>query len=260
MPTSWWDEPAPSRFKNIHTIRELIRKADPDIRCLIHAGLHRELMDDVDIWSTGMWQWDEAREVAPEIVNRGIDLWWYNTPNLGCDPVVDLLSTRLLFWSMWKYRIKGGLHWTADAYWYFGKLGTLSQLGETTDCWWSNGQTEDIGGGSYTYPIPGLGPDAFKKRGWQALPSIRLEAIRDGLEDYEYFALLRKLVEKAKAAGEQGEAIVQAERLLAVPPEIESDAFHAEKLTQYTKDDSLVRKHRDRLARMIERLSKKKRQ
>jgi len=253
-----WDEPAPSRFPQIHTLRELIRKADPGIRCLVHAGLHRELMDDVDIWSSGMWQWDKKRELAAEIAERGIDQWWYNVPPLGADPAIDLLWTRLFFWSTWKYQIDGALLWTVDAYWYFSKLGTMSQVENTTDCRWSKGQTEDIGGGSLTYPLPGIGEYAFKQHGWKALPSIRLEAVRDGLEDYEYFALLRKLIEKAKADGEQdADAIAAAEKLLDVPTEIESDDFHPEKLTQYTRDGSLVRRHRDRLARMIELLSER---
>ena len=111
------------------------------------------------------------------------------------------LSTRLSFWSMWKYGIQGGRPWRADAYWYFGELGTLSQLGAPTDCWWSKGQTEGLGGGSLSYPIPGLAASAFKRLGWQALPSIRLEPIRDGLEDYEYFVLLRTLVERAQTRG-----------------------------------------------------------
>jgi hypothetical protein len=44
---------------------------------------------------------------------------------------------------------------------------------------------------------------------------------------------------------------------LAVPIAIESADFAPEKLTQYTRDDSLVRAHRDRIARMIEQLSER---
>ena len=43
----------------------------------------------------------------------------------------------------------------------------------------------------------------------------QMEAIREGVEDYEYFVLLRSAVEKAKAAGRSDAALARAESLLA---------------------------------------------
>ena len=43
----------------------------------------------------------------------------------------------------------------------------------------------------------------------------QMEAIREGVEDYEYFVLLRNAVEKAKAAGRSHSSLSQAESLLA---------------------------------------------
>ena len=85
------------------------------------------------------------------------------------------------------------------------------------------------------------------------LSTIRLEAIRDGLEDHEYFVLLEKAIEKART-GEPGaktrKAIEQAEKLLDVPPDVVTS------LTEWTHDDRLMRSHRDRVARAIESFSR----
>ena len=84
------------------------------------------------------------------------------------------------------------------------------------------------------------------------LSTIRLEAVRDGLEDNEYFVLLEKAIEKAKAGkttAERDRAIAEAKKLLAVPPEVGTS------LTKWTHNDALMRQHRDQLARAIELLS-----
>lgn len=48
--------------------------------------------------------------------------------------------------------------------------------------------------------------------------SRQMEAIREGMNDYEYFAILRKLTEQAKAAGVGGEWVAKADTLLKESP------------------------------------------
>ncbi len=43
----------------------------------------------------------------------------------------------------------------------------------------------------------------------------QMEAVRESVEDYEYFVMLRKAVEKAKASGRSAAAIRTAEKLLS---------------------------------------------
>ena len=79
--------------------------------------------------------------------------------------------------------------------------------------------------------------------------SIRWEMLRDGVEDYEYFAILKRLL------AERGTSLSPAERqqyeaLLQVPAAVSAD------LTRFTADPAPIEMHRDQLARAIEALGR----
>ena len=80
------------------------------------------------------------------------------------------------------------------------------------------------------------------------IDSIRWEHLRDGIEDYEYLCMLRRLVE-AQAGRLPATLESEARQLLVVPDTITST------LTEFTADGEPIEKHRDQVARMIERLS-----
>jgi hypothetical protein len=74
-----------------------------------------------------------------------------------------------------------------------------------------------------------------------------MELLRDGLEDYEYMAMLERLLE------EKGETLSwwkrrRYEKLLNVPDSITED------LTTYTKDPAPIEQHRHKVAEAIEKL------
>ena len=78
--------------------------------------------------------------------------------------------------------------------------------------------------------------------------SIRWEMLRDGIEDYEYLALLARLLD-ARASG-----LTHAERrryraLLEVPETIARD------MTTFTKDPRPIEDRRHEIARAIEALT-----
>ncbi|MDH7571210.1 MAG: DUF4091 domain-containing protein, partial [Armatimonadota bacterium] len=80
------------------------------------------------------------------------------------------------------------------------------------------------------------------------IDSIRWEMLREGIEDYEYFWLLRQLVAQAKERKLPGKAIAEAEKLLEVPANVCVD------MTHFTADAQPIYAHRERIARAIERL------
>jgi hypothetical protein len=78
--------------------------------------------------------------------------------------------------------------------------------------------------------------------------SIRLEAQRDGIEDYEYLVLLKKLLAQ-KRGTLAPEQVAHYEKILEVPGEISAG------LTIYTTDPAPIVERRQELAKAIETLT-----
>lgn len=108
------------------------------------------------------------------------ELWWYgcNVPT-GPYPTyhIDdtLLSARLESWMRYEYGIVGNLYWAVDSMSWNGDY--------TSDYYTQTGSDLEAGEGLLLYPGKPYGLDT-------PLASLRLEAIRNGLEEYE---LLRSL-------------------------------------------------------------------
>ncbi len=95
------------------------------------------------------------------------------------------------------------------------------------------------GDGNLVYP----GPDG------RIYPSLRLENLRDGIEDYEYLALLERRLARFRAANphEVGR-IAKCEALLAVPRNV------AVAINDYSSDPRNLVQFREDVARAIEGL------
>ena len=72
-------------------------------------------------------------------------------------------------------------------------------------------------------------------------PSVRLEMIRDGIDDYEYFCILDRLT--------KDQPDHPARKLLSIPEDI------VQEVARYTTDPQLLRAYRRKLAEAIEELS-----
>ena len=121
---------------------------------------------------------------------KGEEVWWYVTryphyPEITLsisDPAVD---HRILFWQQKLYNVDGFLYYSVND-WYGG--------GSYQHDWGWNAKKE-VSTDSYTpYTVYGNGVLLYHGgkvgRLHEAVESIRLEQIRDGIEDYDYFTLL----------------------------------------------------------------------
>ncbi len=150
---------------------------------------------------------------------NGQDVWCY----VCCGPrgtYANLFANqscvthRQLFWQSWKYGSQGLLYWGINFWRWWGSESKY----DPATAWpnspanFGNTLTADdlVGDGFFIYPGP-KGP----------INSIRLEAIRDGLEDYEYLWLLN---EEAKCVSTEKAA--RAESLLAIPESFCKDLAH----------------------------------
>jgi hypothetical protein len=122
------------------------------------------------------------------------------------------------------------------------KSGYGTSMGEKKQ--WGNGD------GRFLYP-PRRDPNLTQTPSLdEPINSLRWENLRDGMEDYEYFWLLQQEVERVAAAKGETAAVKKARKLLKVPDDISKDTKH------FTTDPRLLLQHRDRIARMIERLQR----
>lgn len=164
------------------------------------------------------------------------------------EPAID---HRILFWQTKKINATGLLYWSTT--WWVGlepsaysskdsfPRKTLDFRGHEL---FTSNWVHVNGDGLLLYP----GDDA------EPCPSIRLEVIRDGIEDFEYLSLLEKLtadVEKIpkyqKAEGRN--VIAAAKELAEVPDDI------SKSMTEFTKEPAVIVQRRAAIGNMIEQLT-----
>ena len=123
---------------------------------------------------------------------EGKEVWWYVT-RYPHDPEITLsindesIKHRLLFWQQKLYNVDGFLYYMVND-WEDAKNWTKkyekSVGGEVVNTY---------GNGVLIYPGGAL-PEDVEKYGNDGYPgpigSLRLESVRDGVEDYDYFTLL----------------------------------------------------------------------
>jgi hypothetical protein len=188
-----------------------------------------DLYGAVDIWCPLFSL--HRREDAAKRQELGETIWTYTalcqgkpTPWWHID--FPLLNYRVPAWMAWRDGLKGILYWGGMSYWR-----------QTDDPWvqapfyTGNGQPQQgakgivfKGEGSLVYPARAVGYDGV-------VPSIRLKALRDGIEDYDYLCILQQI----------GKAAAAQERVRSL----------AETFFQWETDPAVYEEARSRLAAII---------
>jgi len=150
----------------------------------------------------------------------GNSLWFYQScASHGCNIVggqyftgwpshmIDLPATanRVMQWLAWKFRIEGELYYSMN-----------EAYGQGNDPWTNIRLFGGNGDGTLFYPGR---PDRIGGRSDIPIESIRLKLIREGMEDYEYLALLAKL-DGRQAADQYADRIVKMPYLWESRPEV----------------------------------------
>ena len=247
------DEPHPAILPFLRKAYEEIHKAVPGYPIMQTRG-PSELVGVVDIWCPLT-----PKLLSPFYAERrkaGDTLWAY----VCCSPrppyanfFVDQPATahRVLFWQVRKAGATGLLYYCVCAW------RGLPNAASGGKCFpdvpihlkdhWIHKAAKVNGDGLLVYPGRDMTP----------IPSIRLEVIRDGIEDYEYLALLSRLVAKAKTLPTSDRPpaplMRQAEELCTVPESI------SRSMTDYTADPQIVFDQRRKIADMIELLTDEQR-
>ena len=166
----------------------------------------------------------------------GKDIWLYVSGPSHPYPTLVLdypaMAARILPWMCWKAGADGLLYWSVN-YW------TKNPWEDPQNTKW--GQNAN---GSLMYP----GDDG-------PVDSIRMEALRDGMEDYEYLYLLKQVAARVKASpamsapSAQG-LVAKAEQLLAIDPKL------IESMRSYSQSSGVLQQNRAEIAGLIEALQR----
>ncbi len=132
---------------------------------------------------------DEGLEYGEVQENK--EMWTYscNFP-LWPNPTVhiddELFGSRLAFWMCYDYGFSGYLYWTT-----VGGAQGRTENKSVFSAWENASYNGTNGDANFVYPGSYYGIDG-------PVPTIRLESLRDGLEEYEYFYLLDNLYSEMK--------------------------------------------------------------
>ncbi|MBT3376440.1 MAG: DUF4091 domain-containing protein [Lentisphaerae bacterium] len=250
------DEPITEAYPFVRSVYELVRQAAPDYPLLqtVNHDPPEALVGCVDIWCPLTSRLDQDAEFYRARRAAGDAVWAY----VCCSPkppyanfLIDqpAIAHRVLFWQAWQHDVSGILYWCIC--WWRGMPGPTSGKPHFPDAPitikdlpWTYGDNGVNGDGILIWPGPDMTP----------YPSVRLEIIRDGIEDYEYLAFLRQLISRAGVEERELEAqsaqrtLARARALLRVPPTI-SRTF-----TDYCTNPALIQERRSAIGEAIEEL------
>jgi len=232
------DEPGKDAFPDVRAVFDHVHRAAPRLKRLLTFGygasrpirpgnpLYRRLEGSVDIWVPHSDCFepeylDERRRAGDEIweyvcisaQKPYANIWGIDFP--GTDP-------RVVFWQCYAQEITGFLYWATD-YWQKNP--------------WQDPLTYPGGNGDGSLLY--FGPDG-------PVDSLRWETVRDGIEDYDYLALLESLVRGAENQGRLPGLCRRARTALELSPVTRS-------YTDYTTSPDVIEEHRVAVARLIER-------
>lgn len=166
------DEPIAVNAESYKKLASFVREFAPKLRT-IDASMCTEIAGSIDIWVPLPTELEAKMSFFQERKKAGEEVWFYTClvprgkyMNRFLD--YPLVKTRLLHWMNFKYGLTGYLHWGFN-HWRGDPFRDL--------------QSDWLPPGDSHIVYPG-------RRG--PLSSIRLEALRDGVEDYELLKLLEK--------------------------------------------------------------------
>ena len=187
------DEPQPHDVAALVSFYKKLKSRVEGVRILLTTKPEERLYGLVDIWCPYPDTLD--LDVMRERQRAGDSVWWYHMP-LPLYPYpsyqmdADCAGIRIIPWMTAYWGLEGILYWDTSF----------------EHCPWRKDVSADIwnnpnhnGDGILIYPGDAIGLN-------KPVPSLRLKVLRDGMEDYEYLQLLRKLVNK-KASLKAGRII-----------------------------------------------------
>lgn len=187
------DEPNEGNMESYKQVTAFVKSLVPGLK-VIEATHEYRLEDEIDVWVPHMATLQHRLDFYKERQEKGDEVWYYTCHSPKGEFAnrfvgLPLIKTRLLHWVNYKYEIPGYLHW---GYNFWGNGDNLitsdNPFYDTSSISFRSGMI--LSGGDCWIIYPG---------DKTIYPSIRLEAMRDGIVDYELLKMYEeRFPEKAR--------------------------------------------------------------
>jgi len=222
----------------------LIKETYPHLGRASANPIHQKHFGYFNIWIPVTYQFDYDEAARRQAL--GEQVWCY----VCCGPgkpmsnfFVDYpaLEHRILFWELSRARITGLLYWAMN--YYVAEQNWNKPGPRWPQVAWNGHTFNSNGDGILIYPGPNATP----------LSSIRLETIRDGIEDYDYYAILERLIVRINSEQPSfPESLKEQAKLLSKIPEDISKSF-----SEHTQNTGRLIQQRIAVGNMIEIITQK---
>lgn len=257
----WFDEPNEGNYPFIAETHKMLKGHAPKLTTFLTEHIAGQDISDVTDISCTIWH-KLNHEKIKKMNDKGLEHWsylccWPKSPWISEFIDHDVVNMRMWIWASYVHGLKGILVWEA-ANWHSPEA---SPVGKFQNPWteamsWVSGYGWVLGkqtiwgngDGRMFYPENRDVNNDKNVYNNEAIPCIRLELLRDGIEDYEYLLILKSLVEKY--AEPESEGYQEAKALLTIPQTIYTDE------KTYNKDPQAMLKHRKKIAEAILKLQK----
>ncbi len=257
----WFDEPSREQYPFVMRGFAKLKQHAPGLARMLTEQVEPGLIGGPNLWCPISNEYEHQAAQARRAT--GEKFWWYvctgpKAPYTGLFIDHPAPEMRIWAWQTWQRGINGLLVWQLN-YWtssaaYPDRDKPQNPYDDPMS--WTSGYSTPAGkklpwgngDGRFVYPPPaaaGARPSAPVLDG--PVDSIRWEHLRDGIEDYEYFCILRQRLEQAKP-GLAPEKYAALSKLLEVPKAVTTS------LTEFTPDGAPIEAHRRALAQAIESL------
>jgi len=252
------DEPGPKVWDAVRWVYPVLKEVLPDVptvTALNYLPSITALDKEIEIKVPGMFsafnsntlpKWEACRKNAKRE-------WWGYVCGKTSNIDYQAIHHRVWPWICRRYDLKGFLYWGIvnwDASMWRPENAKMREQLIKKDPkerwpykakWMPVLNAKGVAGDGYLlYP----GPEG------QAWSSIRLDNIRDGVEDYEYFVILKKRADALAKKDAENPLVAEARKLL----DLQSIIIHPE---QYLTDPAVYHKRRDAVGSLIEKIGLK---
>ena len=260
----WVDEPKHGDYDFVREGMKTIHEVAPKLtRFITENNPGPEIMDVTEIGCPVLAKFDPKKSEG--WIAKGRQMWsylmtWPKEPHVNLFIDSDAINLRMWLWMSYRYHLTGILVWNSNMWNTEGcsPRGVLQNIWEDPMTYMDGNGTPvgaaaeyGNGDGMFFYP-PNRDPNNDKTKYLTGpVPSLRLEIMRDGIDDYDYMMLLEKCIKNARP--DQQSLVKEAKQALNFGPEVFVDEQH------YTKDPKILIKYRQQMGNLLEQFSRNNR-